>query len=40
MAEAFSRATMAGRQAFEAGMLEPREMAVASTPIVGKGVFA
>lgn len=40
MAEAFSRATMAGRQAFEAGMLEPRDVAVASTPIIGKGVFA
>jgi thiazole synthase len=40
MAEAFSEAVSAGRKAYLAGMLEPRDMAVASTPVIGKGVFA
>ncbi|MDL2403488.1 thiazole synthase [Rhizobium mayense] len=40
MAEAFAKAIEAGRQAFGAGMLEPRDMAVPSTPIIGKAVFA
>ncbi|KQV73115.1 thiazole synthase [Rhizobium sp. Root1220] len=40
MASAFSRATDAGRQAYGAGMLEPRDMAVPSTPVIGKAVFA
>lgn len=40
MAEAFAQAISAGRLAFEAGMLEPRDMAVPSTPVIGKGVFA
>ena len=40
MAEAFAKAIEAGRAAHEAGMLEPRDMAVPSTPVIGKGVFA
>lgn len=40
MAEAFARAIEAGHQAFGAGMLEPREMAVPSTPVIGRAVFA
>ncbi|MBB4571078.1 thiazole synthase [Rhizobium leucaenae] len=40
MAEAFAKAIEAGRQAFSAGMLEPRDMAVPSTPVIGKAVFA
>lgn len=40
MAEAFVGAIEAGRQAFGAGMLEPRDMAVPSTPVIGKAVFA
>ncbi|MDQ0457892.1 thiazole synthase [Rhizobium paknamense] len=40
MAEAFARAIEAGHLAFQAGPLEPRDMAVPSTPIIGKGVFA
>lgn len=40
MAEAFSHAIEAGRQAFLAGPLEPRDMAVPSTPVIGKAVFA
>ncbi|MBU2327542.1 MAG: thiazole synthase [Alphaproteobacteria bacterium] len=40
MAEAFARAIWAGHMAREAGMLEPRDMAVPSTPVIGKGVFA
>lgn len=40
MAAAFSGAIEAGRQAFEAGMLEPRDMAVPSTPVIGQAVFA
>ncbi|MCJ8239786.1 thiazole synthase [Peteryoungia algae] len=40
MAEAFARAIEAGHMAREAGMLEPRDMAVPSTPVIGKGVFA
>jgi thiazole synthase len=40
MAEAFAKAIDAGRQAFGAGMLEPRDMAVPSTPLIGKAVFA
>ena len=34
MAEAFAKAIDAGRQAFGAGMLEPRDMAVPSTPVI------
>ena len=40
MAEAFAKAIDAGRQAFGAGLLEPRDMAVPSTPVIGKAVFA
>jgi thiazole synthase len=40
MAGAFARAIESGREAFGAGMLEPRDVAVPSTPIIGKAVFA
>lgn len=40
MAEAFALAIEAGQTAHQAGMLEPRDMAVPSTPVIGKGVFA
>lgn len=40
MAEAFAQAIEAGRKAFLAGPLEPRDMAVPSTPVIGKAVFA
>jgi thiazole synthase len=40
MANAFAKAIEAGRQAFGAGMLEPRDMAVPSTPVIGRAVFA
>jgi len=39
MADAFSAAVEVGRTAFLAGLLEPRDMAVPSTPIIGKAVF-
>ncbi len=40
MASGFAKAIVAGRQAFEAGMLEPRDMAFPSTPVIGKAVFS
>jgi thiazole synthase len=40
MASAFAGAIEAGRKAFGAGMLETRDMAVPSTPLIGKAVFA
>ena len=40
MAEAFAQAIGAGRNAYLAGPLEPRDMAVPSTPVIGKAVFA
>lgn len=40
MAAAFAGAIEAGRTAFHAGMLEPRDMAVPSTPVIGKAVFS
>ncbi|WP_331376470.1 thiazole synthase [Sinorhizobium chiapasense] len=40
MAAAFAKAIAAGHAAFEAGMLEPRDMAVPSTPVIGKAVFS
>lgn len=40
MAKAFAKATEAGRLAYLAGMLEPRDMAVPSTPVIGKAVFS
>ncbi|WP_428672010.1 thiazole synthase [Roseibium sp.] len=39
MAAAFAKAIEAGRQAFEAIPLEPRDMAVPSTPVIGMAVF-
>jgi thiazole synthase len=36
MAEAFAQAVAAGRLAFEADPMEPRDMAAPSTPVVGK----
>lgn len=39
MAQAFAGAVEAGRQGYLAGLLEPRDMAVPSTPIIGKGAF-
>lgn len=40
MAEAFARAVEAGRAGFNAGLLEPRDMAVPSTPLIGRAVFS
>lgn len=40
MAEAFAQAINAGRLGFEAGMLEPRDVAVPSTPVIGQAVFS
>ncbi|WP_455475672.1 thiazole synthase [Bartonella sp. B17] len=40
MAEAFSKAVKAGRMGYKAGILEARNMAVPSTPIIGKAVFS
>ena len=40
MAAAFAQAIDAGRKAYLAGPLEPRDMAVPSTPVIGKAVFA
>ncbi|KAA3518775.1 thiazole synthase [Agrobacterium vitis] len=40
MAEAFANAIDAGLGGYLAGLLEPRDMAVPSTPIIGRGVFA
>lgn len=40
MAEAFASSITAGQIAHKAGMLEPRDMAIPSTPVIGKGVFA
>jgi thiazole synthase len=40
MASAFAKAVEAGREAYLAGMLEPRDMAVPSTPIIGTAVFS
>ena len=39
MAEAFARAIEAGRLAFEAGLIEPRDMASPSTPVAGTPFF-
>ena len=36
MAGAFAQAVGAGRAAYEAGPMEPRDLAVPSTPIIGK----
>ncbi|SDE15570.1 thiazole synthase [Limimaricola pyoseonensis] len=40
MAEGFARAVEAGRLAFEADPMEPREMAAPSTPVIGKAFLA
>ncbi|EJN04017.1 thiazole synthase [Phyllobacterium sp. YR531] len=39
MASAFAKAVGAGYQAHHAVMLEPRDLAVPSTPVIGKAVF-
>ena len=39
MAEAFANAIQAGRKAFKAGLLGPRDVAVPSTPVLGKAIF-
>jgi thiazole synthase len=39
MAQAFAKAIEAGRLAFEAGLLEPRDMASPSTPVAGTPFF-
>ncbi|MBB3234026.1 thiazole synthase [Phyllobacterium endophyticum] len=39
MARAFATAVDAGYTAFHAGMLEPRDVAVPSTPVIGRAVF-
>ncbi|MBW4051543.1 MAG: thiazole synthase [Proteobacteria bacterium] len=36
MAAAFAQAVAAGRAAYEAGPMEPRDLAVPSTPVIGK----
>lgn len=40
MARAFGKAVEAGREAFCSGMLEPRDIAVPSTPTIGTAVFS
>ncbi|EJF81573.1 Thiazole synthase [Candidatus Bartonella washoeensis] len=40
MAEAFSQAVQAGRMGYKAGILEARNVAVPSTPVIGKAVFS
>ena len=40
MAEGFARAVQAGRLGFEAGAMEPRDMAAPSTPLIGKAFLA
>jgi thiazole synthase len=40
MAGAFAQAIEAGHAAFAAGWLEPRDMAVPSTPVIGQAVFS
>jgi thiazole synthase len=40
MARAFARAVEAGHEAHGAGLLEPRDTAVPSTPVIGKAVFS
>lgn len=39
MAGAFAKAVEAGHIAFQAGLLEPRDMAVPSTPVLGRATF-
>ncbi|MHC5306720.1 thiazole synthase [Bartonella sp. LJL80] len=40
MAQAFAKAVEAGYLAYRAGMLEPRDVAVPSTPVIGQAVFS
>lgn len=40
MAAAFAQAIAAGREAYLAQPLEPRDMAVPSTPVIGKAIFS
>lgn len=40
MAAAFGKAVEAGREAYLAGPLEPRDMAVPSTPVIGMAAFS
>lgn len=40
MAAAFGKAVEAGRGAYRAGLLEPRDMAVPSTPVIGMAAFS
>lgn len=40
MAEAFSKAVQAGHMGYKAGILEARNIAVPSTPVIGKAVFS
>jgi thiazole synthase len=39
MAGAFAQAVAAGRAAYEAGPMEPRDLAVPSTPVIGKALL-
>lgn len=39
MASAFAQAVAAGRAAYEAGPMEPRDLAVPSTPVIGKALL-
>jgi thiazole synthase len=39
MAGAFAQAVVAGRAAYEAGPMEPRDLAVPSTPVIGKALL-
>ena len=40
MAEGFARAVAAGRLAYEADPMEPRDMAAPSTPVIGKAFLS
>lgn len=40
MAAAFGKAVKAGHEAYCAGLLEPRDMAVPSTPVIGMAAFS
>jgi thiazole synthase len=39
MARAFGKAVDAGREAYRSGLLEPRDVAVPSTPTIGRAIF-
>lgn len=40
MARAFAQAIAAGRDAYQAGPMEPRNMATPSTPVIGKAFLS